>query len=63
MSLPARIGWRELVVLGLVAASGFTVALSFAVAAVGPGRRPSALKMGALVSAGAALAAAAAAVP
>ena len=62
LSLPARIGWRELVVLGLVAASGFTVALFFAAAAVGPGPTLSALKMGALVSAGAALAAAAAAV-
>jgi len=62
LSLPARIGWRELVVLGLVAASGFTVALFFAAAAVGPGPTLSALKMGALVSAGAVLAAAAAAV-
>ena len=62
LSLPARIGWRELIVLGLVAASGFTVALFFAAAAVGPGPTLSALKMGALISGGAVLVAAAAAV-
>ena len=48
--------------LGLLTASGFTVALFFAAAAVGPGPTLSALKMGGLLSAGAALIAAAAAV-
>jgi len=44
-------GWRQLTVLGLIASVGFTVALFFATAAVGPGPTLSALKMGALVSA------------
>lgn len=61
LPLPVRVGWRELIVLGLVAAAGFTVALFFAAAAVGPGPTLSELKMGALVSAGGALAAVAAA--
>jgi hypothetical protein len=38
-------------VLGVIASVGFTVALFFATAAVGPGPTLSALKMGALVSA------------
>ena len=50
LHLPAGIGWRDLTVLGLVASVGFTVALVFATAAVGPGPTLSAIKMGAVVS-------------
>jgi Na+:H+ antiporter, NhaA family len=55
------VGWREVIVLGLVTAIGFTVALFFATAAVGPGPTLSALKMGALLSVAGAVAAVAAA--
>ena len=51
LHLPPGIGWRQLTVLGVIASVGFTVALFFATAAVGPGPTLSALKMGALVSA------------
>jgi NhaA family Na+:H+ antiporter len=51
LHLPPGMGWRQLTVLGLIASVGFTVALYFATAAVGPGPTLSALKMGALVSA------------
>jgi NhaA family Na+:H+ antiporter len=51
LHLPPGMGWRQLTVLGLIAGVGFTVALFFATAAVGPGPTLSALKMGALVSA------------
>jgi NhaA family Na+:H+ antiporter len=51
LHLPPGMGWRQLTVLGLIASVGFTVALFFATAAVGPGPTLSALKMGALVSA------------
>jgi NhaA family Na+:H+ antiporter len=61
MHLPERVGGREVAVLGVVASIGFTVALFFAAAAVGPGPTLSAVKMGALISlAGAPLAFAAA---
>jgi NhaA family Na+:H+ antiporter len=50
LQLPTGIGWRDLIVLGIVASVGFTVALVFATAAVGPGPTLSAIKMGALVS-------------
>ena len=50
LHLPHGIHWRELLVLGLIATIGFTVALFFASAAVGPGPTLSALKMGALIS-------------
>ena len=61
LHLPARIGWRELVVLGLIGSVGFTVALFFAGTAVGPGPVLSALRMGALASGIGAVAALAAA--
>jgi len=57
LHLPARMGWRDVIVIGLVASVGFTVALFFATAAVGPGPTLSALKVGALISAAGALAA------
>ena len=50
LRLPAGIGWRDLTVLGVITSVGFTVALVFATAAVGPGPTLSAIKMGALVS-------------
>ena len=50
LHLPAGIGWRDLTVLGIAASVGFTVALVFATAAVGPGPTLSAIKMGALLS-------------
>lgn len=50
LHLPAGIGWRQLTVIGVVASVGFTVALFFATASIGPGPTLSAIKMGALVS-------------
>jgi Na+:H+ antiporter, NhaA family len=35
--LPPRVGWRELIVVGLIGATGFTVALFFASATLAPG--------------------------
>jgi NhaA family Na+:H+ antiporter len=57
LHLPHRIGWRELVVVGLISSVGFTVALFFAAVALGPGPVLSALRMGALVSVAGGLAA------
>ena len=57
LHLPARIGWRDVVVIGLLASVGFSVALFFATAAVGPGPTLSELKMGALMTAAGAFAA------
>jgi NhaA family Na+:H+ antiporter len=51
LHLPSGIRWRELTVLGFISSVGFTVALFFATAAVGPGPTLSAIKMGALISA------------
>lgn len=63
LHLPARVGWRDLIVVGFVASVGFTIALFFATAAVATGPTLSALKMGALLSvSGAVVAVAAAAV-
>jgi Na+:H+ antiporter, NhaA family len=50
LDLPSGIRWRELTVLGLISSAGFTVALFFATAAIGPGPTLSAIKMGAIVS-------------
>jgi Na+:H+ antiporter, NhaA family len=62
LHLPRHVGWRDIVVVGFIAAIGFTMALFVATAALGPGPVLSAVKMGALVSiSGAVLAAAAAA--
>ena len=52
LHVPARMGWRDVIVIGVLASIGFTVALFFATAAVGPGPTLSALKMGALMTAG-----------
>jgi NhaA family Na+:H+ antiporter len=61
LHLPAQVNWRHLVVLGLASAMGFTMALFFATATLGPGLLLSELKMGALLSVGAGALAAAAA--
>jgi NhaA family Na+:H+ antiporter len=60
--MPDRLTWRDLVVVGLAAAIGFTVALFFATAAFPPGDHLDQTKMGALLSVGSALLAVAAAV-
>jgi Na+:H+ antiporter, NhaA family len=57
LHLPARMGWRDVIVVGVLASVGFTVALFFATAAVGAGPTLSELKMGALMTAGGAFAA------
>ena len=63
LRLPARVGWRDLLVVGFIASVGFTISLFFATAAVGTGPTLSELKMGALLSiSGAVVALAAAAV-
>lgn len=61
LHLPPRVGWRELLVAGLVVGAGFTVALFFATATLPPGQMLRETKMGVLVglaAVGAALAAA-----
>lgn len=57
MHLPARTGWRELTVIGILLSIGFTVALFFAAAVLPPGQLLVETKMGALLTiAGAGLA-------
>ena len=58
---PAGVSWREMTVLGIIAAIGFTVALFFATAAFPPGRLLDEAKMGALLSFSASIVAIAAA--
>jgi NhaA family Na+:H+ antiporter len=50
MHLPQRVGWREVTVVGFIATIGFTVALFFANAALGPGPTLSAIRINAVVS-------------
>jgi len=61
LRLPHGLYWRDLVVVGLAAAIGFTVALFFATAAFRPGPLLDQTKMGALLSISGAVAAMAAA--
>jgi NhaA family Na+:H+ antiporter len=61
LHLPRQVGWPHLVVLGFLGAIGFTIALYFAAASIGPGPVLSQLKMGALLSLAGALPAFAAA--
>jgi Na+:H+ antiporter, NhaA family len=62
LHLPRDVGWRDLIVIGLVAAIGFTVALFFSSALLPPGQLRSETSTGALITlAGAPLAVAAAA--
>ena len=51
---PRGLGWRELIVLGCAAGTGFTVALFFATAAFPPGSTMDEAKLGALLSVAAA---------
>jgi len=61
LHLPLRLGWRELVVVGFIAAIGFSVGLFFSAALLPPGQLLSETSMGVLLSlAGAPLALAAA---
>jgi NhaA family Na+:H+ antiporter len=50
LHLPARIGWREVLVAGLAASSGFTLALFVAGAALGPGPLLAETRLGVLLS-------------
>jgi Na+:H+ antiporter, NhaA family len=52
LHLPERIGSRELLIIGLIASTGFTSALFFATACVAPGPTLSELKMGTLLTLG-----------
>jgi NhaA family Na+:H+ antiporter len=61
LTLPHRLGWRDLTVAAIAAGTGFTVALFFATAAFPAGPLLDQTKMGALLSVGAALLAFAAA--
>jgi NhaA family Na+:H+ antiporter len=61
LHLPRRIGWRELVVIGLATSSGFTFALFFAAGLLAPGPVLTEIKIGALSTVAAAFAAMAAA--
>ena len=47
--LPPRVGWRELIVAGVISAAGFTVALFFATATLAPGILLRETKMGVLI--------------
>jgi NhaA family Na+:H+ antiporter len=55
LRLPARFGWRDVVVVGCAAGIGFTVALFFATAAFPAGPLLDETKLGALLSVSAAL--------
>jgi Na+:H+ antiporter, NhaA family len=50
LHLPPRVGWRELLVGGLIAAMGFTVGLFFCDALLPPGQLRSEMRMGVLLS-------------
>ncbi|HUP39428.1 MAG TPA: Na+/H+ antiporter NhaA, partial [Vicinamibacterales bacterium] len=50
LRLPARVTWRDMIVVGIIAAIGFTVALFFATAAFPYGRILDETKLGALFS-------------
>jgi NhaA family Na+:H+ antiporter len=55
LRLPAGLGWTDVIVVGLAAAMGFTVALFFATAAFPPGLVLDQAKMGALLTVSGAL--------
>jgi NhaA family Na+:H+ antiporter len=50
LHLPHRVGWRELLVGGLIAAMGFSVGLFFCDALLPPGQLRSEMRMGVLLS-------------
>jgi len=49
-NLPQRVGWRELLVTGLVAAMGFSIGLFFCSALIPPGQLRSEISMGVLLT-------------
>jgi NhaA family Na+:H+ antiporter len=50
LHLPHRVGWRELVVIGFIAAIGFSIGLFFCAALLPPGQLRSETSMGAILS-------------
>ena len=52
LHLPPRVGWRELTVIGVISAAGFTVALFFAASTLAPGILLRETTMGVLVAVG-----------
>ena len=52
LHLPRGVHWKDLAVLGCISAAGFSMALFFATATLGPGQMLAELKMGAVLSAG-----------
>jgi Na+/H+ antiporter NhaA len=50
LHLPHRVGWRELIVGGLIAALGFSVGLFFCGALLPPGQLRAEMSMGVLLS-------------
>jgi NhaA family Na+:H+ antiporter len=52
LHLPRGVHWRDMIPLGLISATGFTMALFFATATIGPGQILSELKIGAVLSVG-----------
>ena len=57
LQLPRDVTWRDMIVVGVIAGIGFTVALFFATAAFPPGPLLDQTKMGALLSLAASVAA------
>lgn len=53
--LPRGVHWRDLIPLGFISGTGFTMSLFFATATIGPGQMLTELKMGAILSVGACL--------
>ncbi len=49
-NLPQRVGWRELLVTGLIAAMGFSIGLFFCSALIPPGQLRSEISMGVLLT-------------
>ena len=50
LTLPARVGWKELIVAGFIVALGFSVGLFFSTALLPPGQLRSEISMGVLLS-------------
>ena len=50
LHLPQRVGWRELIVVGFIAAIGFSIGLFFCAALLPPGQLRSETSMGVLLS-------------
>ena len=50
LHLPHRVGWRDLIVVGFIAAIGFSVGLFFCAALIPPGQLRSEISMGVLLT-------------